>query len=382
MVLRLSDIGKGYRIDSDSGCGGLGVENAPESVRQIVLAYSPKGCSMHFNRVWTDRRGTTKGARLVESVAFVFPTPAAAAAGLRAAADFAGYVLLDPGGLTPSAERVALGDEAIVLAQRRHFTVVWRRGNVLSIIHVRGRNAGPAKRAALPLARRQDTRIEKPTPVPTGANDDREVALDNPRLGISVHWLGRSFAPGRGLPRLALESTEGPIEPEEGFEMVAIVNYEGRRGGVSLDLWEPARWARFMGSKLGRGSWSSPCARKRTVLLPRGHAEIFGGYAPREKAGPPPPISSPALAKRSARRCPSRRPDDFVAHVYLPGVVVAVNMPRCLRCDSESGRYESFKGLTAVVRGLRLRRQVGAAGRPWTASVRSPSVNGARATHR
>jgi hypothetical protein len=66
------------------------------------------------------------------------------------------------------------------------------------------------------------------------------------------------------------------------------------------------------------------------VWLPRGHAELF-------------------------KSCAGRRRARFVAHVYLAGVVVDAG-PYCVRCAAGSGRYGSFKGLSAVARGLRLRR--------------------------
>jgi hypothetical protein len=47
-VLRLPDVGNGYRIESDSGCGRLGVENAPPHVRDLILTYWPTGCEMVF----------------------------------------------------------------------------------------------------------------------------------------------------------------------------------------------------------------------------------------------------------------------------------------------------------------------------------------------
>lgn len=347
LVLRLTDIGEGYRVGDDSGCGGLGIENAPQSVARIVLAYRPKGCAMDFERLWSDPRGTpAKGARVVESIAYVFPHADAAAAAMRIGPDFARYVLLDPSGLRPGPPPLALGDETAAFAAGRHFTVLWRRGAVVALVHVNGRGPRTAKLAGTSLARLQDRRIEKPAPVPAGANYDLEVDIEDPRLRVPVHWLGRRFAPA-GLPRLALEDTSVIRQPEEGFEMAATISYAGRNAAVTLDLWRPGRWTRFMRSGLGRrGSWSSACARRRVVPLRRGRAEIFGGYAPRA-GSPPRPVASAA--------CPRRRPDDFIAHVYLPRVVVAVNMPNCLRCDTESGRYESFRALTAVARGLRLR---------------------------
>ena len=309
---------------------------------------------MDFEKIWKSRReGRAKGARLVESIAYTFPNAEAAAAALRIGRDFARYVLLDPRGLTPRTERPSLGDEAVVFASGRHYTVLWRRGAVAALVHVHGRSAAKARIAGRSLSRRQDRRIAKPRPVPSGANDDSAVALDDPRLRVPVYWLGRGFAPS-GLPRLTLEHAEVNRQPEEGFEMAAIIEYAGTESGVKLDLWKPRRWERFRTSQLGRrGSWSSKCARKRIVQVTRGRAEIFAGYAPKE--GPPPAVTPGRGRAVTVAACPKRARDDFIAHVYLPRVVVAINMPNCLRCDTEGGRYESVDALIEVVHGLRLR---------------------------
>src|SRR4029453_817285 len=42
--LRLSDLGPGYTIGDDSGCG-IGTENAPENLRQAVITHLPENCS-------------------------------------------------------------------------------------------------------------------------------------------------------------------------------------------------------------------------------------------------------------------------------------------------------------------------------------------------
>jgi hypothetical protein len=66
------------------------------------------------------------------------------------------------------------------------------------------------------------------------------------------------------------------------------------------------------------------------IALRRGRAELF----------------------RSCRK----RNVGYIGFVHLPGVVVDVGA-YCLRCESGEGAYGSFKGLTAVARGLRLRRR-------------------------
>jgi hypothetical protein len=291
---------------------------------------------MEFERVWHDRRPTpARSAAFVESVALVFPSTEGATAALDIPLDLARYVLLDQEHVGPSADRVSLGDESTVLGGGRNFSIVWRKGTVVALLHVRGRSEPSARLAALSLARRQEGRIEHPSPLPPGVNDDREVKLDNPHLGTTVYWIGRRFRPGRGLPSLRLAYVEAPLndrEPAENGEgpgYRADLDYQGKRDGIVLDVWRSRRWERFRRSRGGKGFWDRPCARKRVISLRRGHAELF-------------------------RSCAKRHPR-FVAHAFLRSAVVEV-APYCLRCAATSGAYGSFKGLATVVRALHPRR--------------------------
>jgi hypothetical protein len=342
-VLRLPDVGQGYVIGDDSGCGGLGTENAPSSVAQIAVTYYPVYiCSMEFERLWrAPKRTPTRGALYVSSTAFVFATDEGARAAFGIGKDLLAYELgIEAKDLAARSERPALGDEASIFfiahafapgrTDRPGLAVLWRRRGVLGALYVFGLREDRARQVTLTLARRQQERIEKPTPLPPKANDDREVRLDNPRLGIKIYWLGLRFAPGHRLPPVGLADVEGPLRDPDDVGYRATMTYEAERDGIVLDLWKPRRWASYRRSRFGRGFWDKPCARRRTVWLPRGHAELFKSCA----------------GKRRAR---------FVAHVYLPGAVVDAG-PYCVRCAAGSGRYGSFKGLSAVARGLRLRR--------------------------
>src|SRR5206468_12580158 len=114
--------------------------------------------------------------------------------------------------------------------------------------------------------------------------------------------------------------------------------------GLTIDLWTPDAWRRFRRTLLGRLVWDSPCARKTVVRVPRGRAEIFAGY------GAPEPLRRP---------CPRRPPDRVIAQVFLPGVVAAIDMPYCYACARPGitpSPYETVAGMTAIARGLELRR--------------------------
>jgi hypothetical protein len=367
-VLRLTDVGRGYAVGDDSGCGGLGTENAPPSVAHVAVTYFPVySCTGEFDRMWRARKRTpARGALFVSSTAFVFGSDEGVREGFAAGRDLVAYTVgLQSKDFAPRAQPPVLGDEAAVFFAADAFApvrgrgsfpglaIMWRQGRVLGILYVVGLGEAKAKQVATSLAGVQSARIAKPAPVPAGANDDREVELDDPGLPVQVYWLGRRFAPGHGLPKAALYDTERIRQPEEGLEMAASVEYAGSGGGVKLDLWKPRRWAHFRASKISRGFWDSPCARKRTILLRRGYAEIFAGYPAREQDVPK-PVASPGA---TASACPKRRRKGFVAHVYLPHLVVAVDMPNCFRGCWEAGSYSSFKGLTAVVRGLHPRRR-------------------------
>ncbi|MFN2472250.1 MAG: hypothetical protein ABR583_14950 [Gaiellaceae bacterium] len=113
----------------------------------------------------------------------------------------------------------------------------------------------------------------------------------------------------------------------------------GGATAVTLDLWEPAAWARFRETQLGQVLWSSACTKATPVRSDGRRATIYAGYA-----------SDPGSP------CPSRPPDRFLAEVRTGGFVVAANMPYCLTCTmGPPGPYNSRTGMEAVVRGLRLR---------------------------
>jgi hypothetical protein len=168
--------------------------------------------------------------------------------------------------------------------------------------------------------------------------------LDDPGLRLPVYWLGRSFDPPGPLPELRLADATTLLGngPGETVQIEYGVAAGKPSAGVTLDLWQPEAWRRFRRTLLGRLVWDSACASKTRVRLRHGHAEIFAGY------GTPRPLRPP---------CPGERPDRTIAHVYLPGVVVAVDMPNCYMCAAAlPGRpYETVAGMTAIARGLTLR---------------------------
>jgi hypothetical protein len=315
LTLQSSDLPSVYQRGDDSGCGGMGTENAPQRLRALVIAEHPQACVLQYERAY----GTEPP--LVESAALVFPDADAASDGLAIANELLPYIM---GEFPRSATRVAapaqVGDETLMLAPagvtvegisgRPGRAIVWRSGNVVAALLVAGIPNDLAAARATALARRQQERIEHPEPVKT--TNDGQVPLDNPKLAVPVYWLGSTFAP-RGLPAVDFYAG-GPTGPGGGPGTVLKIDYDSKnfKAGLHLDTWTPAGWKRFRRTPLGRGIWSSPCA---TVHLRDRTATIYGNCT----SGP------------------------VAATVDIGGVVVTVNMPYCLSCGPPQG-YETRAG--------------------------------------
>lgn len=382
LVLRLSDLPSGYTVGDDASCdasappseaGSIGVEGAGPRLRDLILEERPVGCNMQLERLYD---GTSEPPR-IESMAFVFETAEGAEAGFALAPELLAYVTGEDN-LRPATFDAELGDEtrafgtdhALVAGEigRPGFAIAWRSGSVLGAILTGGIAGEAGERTTLALAERQQARIEAPTPVRAVEQDDREVALDNPELGIPIYWLGREFAPGGGLPDLRLYEASGPYGPGGSPGNVVKIDYTR---AVNIDLWERAKWDRFLHTRLGRLVWDSPCAQGTKVGLARGQAVIYAGYASRA------PLPAPTLRSQPGQRaprqteppeaqaepCPKRPFDRYLAHVYFGDVVVSVNLPYCFACSPRPtgarDPYNSKEGMEAIVRGLHRRRSVG-----------------------
>jgi hypothetical protein len=340
LTLRLADVGTGYLVGDDSGCGmTLSDEGAPRSLVRLQQQHPQRNCSTEFEQLWA--AAEPPGPRLVESFVFEFETTAGAEAGFSLAADLAAYSFgVGRRSLDPVRPPAPLGDATAMfetddvlidgLRRRPGLVVVWRSGTVVALL-LAGR-ATPA--AAFSLAAAQQARIAAPTPLRDSELDDREVPLDNPRLGVPVHWLGRRFEPGGRLPPLTLLDSFGPFSRIGGPGWRADIQY---RRGLTLGLWRPRAWARLRRSRLGRLVMGQPCVAKRRLRVPGGRAVVYAGHENRRES------------------CSGSSRDVFVAHVRLRDVVVSVNVPLCFLCVDASGPYNSRAGMRAVVRGLRPR---------------------------
>jgi hypothetical protein len=350
LMLRLVDVPRGFTLGDDTGCGG-GVENAPPALAQAIIVHLPWMCSIQFEHWRWDP--------YIESFAFGFRTLEGASALFALRQELFRYwaagierIIERPEAGVGEEARLFLVPDAYVPGSnkgRDGVVVFWRRGTTLAAVLVAGRSQRRALRLGRRLARRQDARMLKPTPIRPHENDDIEVPLRDPRVGVPVQWVGRRLAPGRGLPPLPLAYTDGPERPEEGLPGVrARLQYEPSRPrttGIDLELWRPADWRRLDRSLPAGQLWESPCTRARRVPLRAGHAIVYSGYARPPRTG----------------GCPSRRRNSFAALAFFRRVVVAVNMSYCDRCaEGITGRgapYNSVRGMTTVVRRLRLHQR-------------------------
>lgn len=387
LVLQLSDLPRGYIVGDDTSCdesggpgggGPISVEGGTPRYRDLILIQRPVACNMQLERIYDNDEPGRLPPR-VDSMALLFAGEEGAREGLVAARDMLAYMTGEDE-LRSTALDAELGDEAHVFSTndalvegRTHqpgFAIAWRSGPVLAAVLTGGIAGSAGERATLALAERQQERIEAPTPIETDERDDREVALDNPDLGIDVYWLGRSFSPGGELPDIRLYDAAGPFEPGGSPGNLVKIDYTR---AVNIDLWEQATWERFLHTRLGRLVWDSPCAQGTRLDLPTsGYAVIYAGYASRVPL-PAPTVQSrnrsaakPRLDRSQAEQpaiqaepCPDRPFNRFLAHVYLGDVVVSVNLPYCFACarrpTGARDPYNSQEGMEAIVRGLHLR---------------------------
>ena len=355
-LLRLSDLPAGYRIGDDSGCGNLSTDGRAPRLSHLSGAELAVMCSRQFERLYA-KDEKPRSAPLVESLAAVFRSVGGAQQALGLAEDILHHFTSLSGGKRAREVRSAsrLGDatrafrstDALVGGRPAPGSaVVWRSGRVLGLVVVGGSGGRAGDRGARSLARIQQRRIERPMlqQDPT-EQDDREVALDNPLLGIDVHWLGRRLDPSGRLPVLTLDEAIGPLPPGGGPGNTVMIRYTTapRLAGVTLDLWKPAAWERFTKTRLGRLVWDSPCAQATRLPVLGGRAVIYSGYSTQQR-----------------QPCPQRRFDRYLAHVYLDDVVVAINVPNCFACappaaPKNADPYNSIAGMEAIARGLRAR---------------------------
>ena len=342
-VLRLHDLPPGYRIGFDSECGpNTASEGVETRLDRWVVLNSPEGCFYEYQRVF-EIPGAGPSPPLVEAETINTPSEAAAIRGFQLYNDllnrFAGRgdrgtVPISPSGITARLVRHR-GAEVDGEENQPGTFLFWRHGKLLAMIQVAGLKPQQNDRAALHLAQIQQGRLEAPTPYTDAEHDDTQVSLDDPGLKLPVYWVGSHYVPGMGLrPAFLLHAFTADSNEPSGAKLRLDYN------GFVLATWTRPGWKRFRRSPLGKLNRKGPCAGSAAVELERGRALVYAGYVRRRQGS-----------------CPQRPPDRYWAIAHIGEVIVGVNLATCARClDLAKGsRFNSLRGMKAVVRALELR---------------------------
>ena len=341
-ILRLHDLQIGYEGALECAPLERAGEKASELTR-FIADFKPQGCIVGYLRLFAVRSGSGEpDPPIVGSVALD------ARSGAEADAALAVLPLLlrrinDDEAATEVAATTAIGDSTRLFhldhleteAPRASSAsaLVWRSGNVLSGVLVAGASASANDRIAAIYAGRQQARIQTRTPYTAAERDDTEVALDDPRLPVSVQWLGHRFEPGAGLRASRL--LYAYRKDERGADPDLSLAYGG---ALFLDSWTRGAWQRHRRSAVGRLVRNWNCTDSTTVPLAGGHATVYAGY------------------RKNFATCPRRQPSVFFADAYFGDTVVAVNSPACVRCAvTTGGPFNSLRAIKAIVHGLRVR---------------------------
>ncbi|MCW2981456.1 MAG: hypothetical protein JWO14_3183 [Solirubrobacterales bacterium] len=351
-LLRLPDMPAGFVLGEESFCGeprdkseNYGVleqeEHLPPTPQEAFIKTTGSVfCIVQFERLYR-AAGTGATPLLLASFAFTTPSAAAAARGLALGPELIEETFFTEDfnvGVAP-----AVGEEAhqfdTVLPGSWRFEgkagvlLMWRQGATIAGVFAVASTAGVSARAASTYAARQQSYVLSPRPYSPGESEDRLTFLENPNIDVPLYWLGPNFHGKGGNPTFfeGAFTREGWL-PAIPFRQLSVLYFNY----LKLDTWTRSGWAKFTKTAMGRLWWTWGCTRTRTVKLPHGHAVIYGSYGQDESA------------------CPSRKPEHFSAHVFLPGVVIAIGEPQAnSRFGEGAGTFESWQGLESVIRGLR-----------------------------
>jgi hypothetical protein len=357
LLLRLDDLPPGYLVFADRPeghpakitCGSLRPGDPLPAVAAYVKRYSPAGCLLSYARIY-DVPGEESAPDVVATAALEAASVTAAKVGIELAPS-AVNLSADGDRLHEVKPRKRIGDATRLFhwrsgpptaderssGRRLGTYLLWRSGKVLALVFASGGTVAENDRAAFALARRQQEHVEAPTPYTAAERYDLEVLLDNPAIKVPVYWLGRSFAPGLGLPVAQLEGG--------GAEFHLAYDHRPRPGvsarytkRIQIDTWNAGEWKRYLATPAGLPERSWHCTESTQLPLAAGSATVFAAYA------------------SDYKRCPARPPDRYFALVELGKIVVTVGYPTCPRCGSDfGGPYNSLAGVTAIVQSLAVR---------------------------
>lgn len=356
-ILRLAELPAGYVLGESYFCGAPlrpseeediyeQEEHLPPTPYEAFLEHrDPTSCYFGYEQLYRPA-GAPPAPLSIEAFTMTTPSLAAAAEGLapgRVSKELATWAFRRQG-LYPAGSPPAVGEAAFQFHTnlvryygRSHLAgtlVLWRSGKMIAAILASGARPSLNDAAAAHYAALQQALIESPRPYEQSEAESIPIYFGDPYLHVPVYWLGKTFKPGHGLgPSYFLDAFAGRELEHLETGMRLSIHYNT---GLFLDSWTSGAWRRFARTEVGRSGWTGPCTRSQTVSLPEGHAVIYGFYRGGEKP------------------CPGHAPHHFIAHVFLPGAVVAIGEPRCRHCEGTlTSRFESFEAMKAIVRGLR-----------------------------
>lgn len=365
-LLRFKDLPLGYRLLSfgpspeyraqSLTCSAIDPANPQPDLAAFLHRYSPLGCYAIYYRSFHVPR-TQPAALAVGSGAMVMDSIEGAEAGLAIAPELLSHLIGDelPEEVEPGA---TIGDSTRLFHWRHPGLfksserpsasfLVWRTGTTVAAVFATDGTVEANDRAVLELAQLQQRRIESPVQAKPSEFDSSEVALEDPALDIPVFWLGRHFAPGRGLQQMHL-SDSGSSAAESLAPRVSLFYVDHPRLNhaevIYLDFWSWKQWKRLEAKRAKLPAVPS-CATGKPLRTFHGHLVVYRGF----EAG------SKGCGERRARR------DAYTARIYLDGVVAtAETSMTCAACASAgTGPYDSRAGMKAIARGLVKRRPAG-----------------------
>jgi hypothetical protein len=359
LLLRLHDLPLGYLLlDLGSpeqtaplfGCTRLVPADPRPRLASFLERFQPRGCLAVYLRLFQDSEGGP-APLFVGTAAADLGSVEAAKAGMTVSRELLAHLTDDelPQEAPPPE---TIGEQTRLFRWNEHgiffsgneanSIVVWRWGGSLGLVVVGDTSTVAADRAAIELARRQQKHLETPTPYTPAEREDTEVALEDPALEVPVYWLGSTFGPVRGLPRLRLAQTFSTTRANTGGARVGLLYTDhlsfDRAEMVELFHWTPQQWKSLRAKE--DLPFEMQCAKPHKLDLPHGKATVYVGQRP-------------------GWRCGERGPKAYAAVIRFPGVVITAE--RDDTCEDCSGRvdrpYNSFKGMATIARGLALRQR-------------------------
>jgi hypothetical protein len=215
--------------------------------------------------------------------------------------------------------------------------LAWRSGTSVGATYAQAGSPKANDQEAIDLARLQQQHLEHPTPYMRAERDDSEAGFEDPSIAVPIYWLGRSFEAGGALPTAQLEGAVAPNSVFKGLPGEKLEIYYTHE--LSLGTWTAAGWQKFSATPRARRLMGLPCTKTARVHLAEGTATLYA--APRHKTGP----------------CASNPPVHYFATAEIGGVVVAVNLESCPRCNTAAGgsTYNSMAAMKSAVKALQPR---------------------------